>query len=130
MRPRFRTKVFWVAVVSAVVFAAAGSMAWAGSSSDHGALVGVTIRSAQVLAPAFSPFFGEAMCLPGERATGGGYTSGTAFQIVSSFPTDAGPGDPEGETPVGWVVAGANNTGKDSAIRAFVVCAGPQTPTH
>jgi hypothetical protein len=122
-------KVLWVAAVSAVGFATVGSMAWAGSSSDHGALVGVTIRSTFVPAPAFTSFVGEAMCLPGERATGGGYQTGTAFQVVSTLPRSAGPGDPEGETPVGWVVSAANNSGKDSAIRVFVVCAGPQTPT-
>ena len=125
MVQRVRVRVLWATVVASVAFAAMGGLAWAGSSSDHAALVGATTRMVFGSAPAFSSFDLSVSCLSGERATGGGVHAGTATTLVSSFPLRGDGPVENGETADGWGVTVVNNTFKPAFTNAYVICAGP-----
>jgi hypothetical protein len=64
-----------------------------------------------------------AECNAGERATGGGGTSGnaTGVHLKHSAPTPSA----QGETPSGWSATYENTSGSPAVIRAWVVCAAP-----
>jgi hypothetical protein len=62
-------------------------------------------------------------CNAGERATGGGGTSGSAagIHLKHSVPTPS----TQGATPTGWAAVYENTSANPGTIRAWVVCASP-----
>ena len=89
--------------------------------------VRVTVRTgAQVTVNPISENTATADCLPGERATGGGWELVDLGGSGSVTDFRDRPIQNAGETPVGWRVVLWNPTQNvPSTVRAFVLCAGP-----
>jgi hypothetical protein len=106
----------------------------AGSPGAAGATnVVIRIGAASAAPNGTGAYFSSAACLPGERATGGGYTltgAGSDDVITINRPsssTSGGTLDQEtGRTPTQWNVQ-ANDVALDGGgtLKAWVVCASP-----
>lgn len=66
-----------------------------------------------------------AKCNAGERATGGGFTTGNPTVVIyDSFPGE-GFGTKAGSSETAWTVRAKNTTGTSYSVWAYVLCASP-----
>jgi hypothetical protein len=88
----------------------------------HNGATNVVVRTRRYDNAGAGGYFGVvAPCNPGERATGGGASSGMATQMLDSLPY---PIEADG-TPTGWKTAVHNITDHAITIWFYAVCASP-----
>jgi hypothetical protein len=88
-----------------------------GDKGDDGApgATNVTVRTGTS-----GGFFATAMCLPGERATGGGINPNTGGTPLLSVPMTGGTDSTDGQAPSGWRGQSTVN-----GPTVYVICASP-----
>jgi hypothetical protein len=99
-----------------------------GDSGQPGASAGsnAIVRTVEFFMPANGLATGISQCQPGERATGGGGSTGAlvgAQKLVQSAPTDVEGGLPDsGEAPRGWRIVVHNPTDSAGKTDVYAVC--------